>query len=37
MAHELGHLAANSTDENEAEKAAKPYRKRLKEAQLVSL
>lgn len=37
MAHELGHLAANSTDENDAEKAAKPYRKRLKEEQLVRL
>lgn len=37
MAHELGHLAANSADENDAEKAAKPYRRRLKEAPLVSL
>jgi len=37
MAHELGHLAANSADENDAEKAAKPYRKRLKGAQLVSM
>lgn len=36
MAHELGHLAANSADENDAEKAVKPYRKRLKDAQLVS-
>ena len=35
MAHELGHLAANSADENDAEKAAQPYRKRLKDAQLV--
>jgi len=37
MAHELGHLVANTADENDAEKAAKPYRKRLKGAQLVSL
>jgi hypothetical protein len=35
MAHELGHLMANSADENDAEKAAKPYRKRLRDAQLV--
>jgi hypothetical protein len=35
MAHELGHVATNSADENDAEKAAKPYRRRLKEAQLV--
>lgn len=35
MAHELGHLTANSANENDAERAAKPYRKRLKDAQLV--
>jgi hypothetical protein len=34
MAHELGHLTANSADENNAEKAAKPYRRRLKDARL---
>jgi hypothetical protein len=37
MAHELGHLVANSADENSAEKAAKPYRNRLKDARLISL
>lgn len=37
MAHELGHLASSSADENDAEKAAKPYRKRLRDAQLLSL
>lgn len=30
MAHELGHLERNSADENEAEKAAAEYRKRLR-------
>jgi hypothetical protein len=30
MAHELGHLEKNSPDENEAEKAALQYRRRLK-------
>ncbi len=37
MAHELGHLASSSADENDAEKAAKSYRKRLRDAQLLSL
>ena len=32
VAHELGHLAANSASENAAEKAAREYRKRLKDA-----
>lgn len=32
LAHELGHLAANSASENEADKAAREYRKRLKDA-----
>jgi hypothetical protein len=32
MAHELGHLATNSTKESDAERAAKPYRARLTEA-----
>ena len=32
MAHELGHLASNSTKEEDAEKAAREYRKRLKAA-----
>jgi hypothetical protein len=32
LAHELGHLAANSASENDAEKAAREYRKRLKDA-----
>jgi hypothetical protein len=32
MAHELGHLAANSASESDADKAAREYRKRLKEA-----
>jgi hypothetical protein len=32
MAHELGHLAKNSTREDDAEKAAHEYRKRLKQA-----
>ena len=36
MAHELGHMASNSTDENDAERAAKPYRKRLRDAHLLS-
>jgi hypothetical protein len=30
MAHELGHLEKNNADENEAEKAAAQYRRRLK-------
>ena len=37
MAHELGHLASNSTAENDAEKAAKPYRVRLRDAQLIGM
>jgi len=32
VAHELGHLAANSTRESDADKAAREYRKRLKDA-----
>jgi hypothetical protein len=32
LAHELGHLAANSASENDAYKAAREYRKRLKDA-----
>jgi hypothetical protein len=34
MAHELGHLASNSTKEEDAEKAAREYRKRLKLARI---
>jgi len=30
LAHELGHLATNSVQENDAEKAAREYRKRLR-------
>jgi hypothetical protein len=32
LAHELGHLAASSPREDDAEKAAHEYRKRLKQA-----
>jgi hypothetical protein len=32
IAHELGHLASNSTKEEDAEKAAREYRKRLRDA-----
>lgn len=32
MAHELGHLATNSAKESDAEKAAGPFRARLKES-----
>jgi hypothetical protein len=32
MAHELGHLAANSTKEGDAERAAREYRNRLKQS-----
>jgi hypothetical protein len=32
MAHELGHIATNSTKESDAEKAAAPLRARLKES-----
>jgi hypothetical protein len=32
LAHELGHLASNSASENDADKAAREYRKRLKDA-----
>src|SRR6266852_7736880 len=32
LAHELGHLAANSASESDADKAAREYRKRLKRA-----
>jgi hypothetical protein len=32
VAHELGHLAANSASESDADKAAREYRKRLKSA-----
>jgi hypothetical protein len=34
MAHELGHLASNSTKEEDAEKVAREYRKRLKQARI---
>ena len=33
LAHELGHLATNSANESDANKAAREYRKRLKGAQ----
>ena len=32
LAHELGHLAANSASESDANKAARDYRRRLKDA-----
>ncbi len=32
VAHELGHLATNSVSESDADKAAREYRKRLKDA-----
>ena len=32
VAHELGHLAANSASESDADRAAREYRKRLKDA-----
>jgi len=32
MAHELGHLVTNSSKESDADKAAREYRKRLKDA-----
>jgi hypothetical protein len=32
MAHELGHLATNSAKEDDAERAAREYRRRLKDA-----
>ena len=34
VAHELGHLAANSVRENAADKAAREYRKRLKQSRI---
>src|SRR2546430_6369441 len=34
VAHELGHLAANSATESAADKAAREYRKRLKPAHI---
>jgi len=34
MAHELGHLAKNSTREDDAEKSAHEYRNRLKQARI---
>jgi hypothetical protein len=34
LAHELGHMAANSTSERDADKAAREYRKRLKQARI---
>jgi hypothetical protein len=34
LAHELGHLAANSASESDADKAAREYRKRLKQARI---
>jgi len=36
FAHELGHLATNSTKEEDAERIARQYRKRLKTAQQAS-
>jgi hypothetical protein len=36
MAHELGHLTTNSAREDVAEKAAREYRKRLKEAEMAA-
>ena len=36
MAHELGHLASNSTREEDAEKAAREYRKRLKQSRIAT-
>ena len=32
LAHELGHLSTNSVNENDADQAARKYRKRLKDA-----
>jgi hypothetical protein len=32
VAHELGHLAANSASESDADRAAREYRKHLKDA-----
>jgi hypothetical protein len=32
LAHELGHLVTNSADEHEANKAAREFRRRLKES-----
>ena len=37
LAHELGHLVTNSTRESDADKAAREYRKRLREARRVEL
>jgi hypothetical protein len=37
MAHELGHLATNSTKESDAEKVAHEYRKRMRDAQQARL
>ena len=37
MAHELGHLASNSASEEDAEKVAREYRKRLKQTLLANL
>jgi hypothetical protein len=34
LAHELGHLASNSTKEGDAEEAAREYRKRLKKTRI---
>jgi hypothetical protein len=34
LAHELGHLASNSTKEDDAEKAAREYRRRLKQTRI---
>jgi len=33
MAHELGHLENNNSDENQAEKSAAAYRRRLERIQ----
>jgi hypothetical protein len=37
LAHELGHLAANSPKENDAEKVAHEYRKRIRDARGVPI
>ncbi len=36
VAHELGHLATNSTKESDADKAAGPFRARLKESAMLA-
>jgi hypothetical protein len=37
LAHELGHLAANNSNENDADSVARDYRKRLKDARMREL